>query len=93
MFATFASLNRVSLEGIRNESGQLRGARPRVSANLAFMKGSKSTRTAEDRELEAIRKELSRAKEKLAKLEAKYKKVSSPAKANASPKTARNRKG
>jgi BMFP domain-containing protein YqiC len=51
------------------------------------MKGSKTTQTGEDRELEAIRKELARAREKLAKLEAKYKKVSVPG------KTSRARKG
>jgi len=42
------------------------------------VKASKSRKTAEDRELEKIRKDLARARAKLTRLEAKYKKVASP---------------
>jgi hypothetical protein len=55
------------------------------------MKGSKSTKTAEDRELEAIRKELARAREKLAKLEATYKRVSNPGAARRAQKTSKGK--
>jgi hypothetical protein len=50
------------------------------------VKGSKSTKGAEDRELEKIRKELARARSKLTRLEAQYKKVATTG------KTARSRK-